>query len=103
MISINSINEHIQSKRNANEIANFLELTFINEIGLPNDLANLIASVFRSGFKFILSLNPKNYQEDELALLTQRLIINLLNYSKLPIEIITNNVSSKFTKKYLSF
>ena len=103
LISINSINEHIQSKRNANEIANFLELTFINEIGLPNDLANLIASVFRSGFKFILSLNPKNYQEDELALLTQRLIINLLNYSKLPIEIITNNVSSKFTKKISFF
>ncbi len=40
LISINSIKEHIQSKRNANEIANILELTFINEIGLPSDLTN---------------------------------------------------------------
>ncbi len=103
LISINSIKEHIQSKRNANEIANILELIFINEIGLPSDLANLIANVFRSGFNFILSIHPNKYQEDELALLTQRLIINLLNYSKLPREIIANNASAEFANKITFF
>ena len=103
LISINSINEHIQSKRNSNEIANILELIFINEIGLPSDLANLIANVFRSGFNFIFSMNPNNYQEEELALLTQKLIINLLNASKLPREIIANKVSIEFAKKISFF
>ncbi len=103
LISIDCLNAHLQSKRNANEIANILELIFINEIGLPSDLANLIANVFRSGFNFILSIHPNNYQEDELALLTQRLIINLLNYSKLPREIIANNASAEFANKITFF
>ncbi len=99
LISINSINVHIKSKRNSNEIANILELIFINEIGLPSDLANLIADVFRSGFNFILSINPNNYQEEELALLAQKLITNLLNQIVLPQAITTNQVSAKFTEK----
>lgn len=103
LMSIDYLKDHIQSKRNANEIANILELTFINEIGLPSNLANLIANVFRSGFNFILSINPNNYQEEELALLTQKLIINLLNPSQSPGEILANNVSTEFAKKISFF
>ena len=102
LVSIDYLKEHIQSKKNAYAIFNIIESTFINEIGLPNDLANLIALVFRSGFNFTLALELEEYQQDERALLTQKLIINLLNYSKVPPQIIANNVSAKFTEK-LSF
>ncbi len=102
LMSINSIKEHILSKRNANEIANIFKSNFINSIGLPSDLANLIAIVFRSGFNFILSLNPNNYQEHELALLGQKLIMNLINRILLPRYVIGNKVSALFTEK-LSF
>jgi hypothetical protein len=101
-MSINSIKEHILSKRNANEIANIFKSNFINAIGLPRDLANLIAIVFRSGFNFILSLNPNVYQEHELALLGQKLIMNLINRTPLPRYVIGNKVSALFTEK-LSF
>ena len=102
LMSVDYLREHIQPKKNPDEIANILKLLFINEIGIPNDLANLIADVFRSGLKFVLSLNQNNYQKDELALLAQKLITNLLNHSVLPQAITANQVSAKFTEK-LSF
>jgi ankyrin repeat protein len=102
LISVNYLKEHIQPKNNPDEIANILKSLFINQIGIPNDLANLIAGVFRSGLKFVHSLNQNNYQKDELALLAQKLITNLLNHSALPQAITANHVSAKFTEK-LSF
>lgn len=102
LISVDYLKEYIQPKNNPDEIANILKSLFINEIGIPNDLANLIAGVFRSGLKFVLSLNQNSYQKDELALLAQKLITNLLNHSVLPQAITANHVSAKFTEK-LSF
>jgi len=102
LISVDYLKEYIQPKNNPDEIANILKSLFINKIGIPNDLANLIAGVFRSGLKFVLSLNQNSYQKDELALLAQKLITNLLNHSVLPQAITANHVSAKFTEK-LSF
>ncbi len=102
LMSVDYLKEHIQPKNNPDDIANILKLLFINEIGIPNDLANLIADVFRSGLKFVLSLNQNNYQKDELALMAQKLITNLLNQSVLSQAISANQVSAKFTEK-LSF
>jgi ankyrin repeat protein len=102
LMSVDYLKEHIQPKNNPDDIANISKLLFINEIGIPNDLANLIADVFRSGLKFVLSLNQNNYQKDELALMAQKLITNLLNQSVLSQAISANQVSAKFTEK-LSF
>jgi hypothetical protein len=101
LMSIDYLKEHIQSKKNPIEIANILESIIINEIGLPNDLANLIALVFRSGFNFTFAL--EDYHPDERALLTQKLIINLLNHSTLPRDVTAKEVSAKFIERISLF
>jgi len=103
LMSIDYLKEHIQSKKNPIEIANILESIIINEIGLPSDLANLIALVFRSGFNFTLVSELEDYYQDERALLTQKLIINLLNHSTLPRDITAKEVSAKFIERISFF
>ncbi len=98
-LSLDFINTQIQSNKKANEISGFLTTEFTGKIGLPNDLAESFATVFRSAFRFTIPLKQKNYDPNEIASLTRKIIINLLRYKNFTSEGSRSEVSSVFLKK----
>ena len=98
-LSLDFINTQIQSNKEANEISGFLTTEFTGKIGLPNDLSESFATVFRSAFRFTTPLKPEDYDPIEIASLTRKIIINLLRYKNFTSEGTRSEVSSVFIKK----
>ena len=101
--SINYLENFVTSNENAHEIGNQFCTFFTKTVGLRDNLATFFTRHFKVAFNFTLPLKSQNYTSNEIASLTQKIIINLLKHEKLNTESAPDPVNSEIIKKLTIF